>query len=39
MTVSRLEQAKLFLDFYFALWGAAKGQIWEDISGDHEFCD
>ena len=31
--MKRLEQAKLFLDFYFASWGAAKGEIWEAITG------
>jgi hypothetical protein len=25
-----LRQLKLFLDFYFAPWGAAKGEVWED---------
>lgn len=35
--MTRLEQAKLLLDFYFAPWGAAKGEIWETISGDRPF--
>lgn len=37
--MTKLEQAKLLLDFYFAPWGAAKGEIWEDISNDHPFTD
>lgn len=37
MNDKRLKQAKLLLDFYFAPWGAAKGEIWEGISGDAEF--
>lgn len=37
--MTRLEQAKLLLDFYFAPWGAAKGAVWEDVSGDREFSD
>lgn len=37
--MTRLEQAKLLLDFYFAPWGAAKGQVWEDISYDQPFDD
>ena len=35
--MTKLEQAKLLLDFYFAPWGAAKGAVWEDISGDKPF--
>lgn len=33
----KLEQVKLLLDFYFAPWGAAKGVVWEDVSGDKTF--
>lgn len=33
----RLRQVKLLLDFYFTPWGAAKGEIWEEITGDQEF--
>jgi hypothetical protein len=35
--MTKLEQAKLFLDFYFAPWGAAKGEVWELVSGDRPF--
>lgn len=31
--MDKLAQAKLFLDFYFAPWGAAKGEIWETEIG------
>lgn len=27
----QLRQLREFLDFYFAPWGAAKGEIWEDL--------
>lgn len=37
--MTKLEQVKLLLDFYFAPWGVAKGQIWEDISGGQPFED
>lgn len=29
----RLRQLNIFLMFYFAPWGAAKGSIWEDVIG------
>lgn len=37
--MNKLEQAKLFLNFYFAPWGAAKGEIWESITNDQPFSD
>lgn len=37
MTEKKLRQAKLLLDFYFAPWGAAKGEIWECVSHDRAF--
>lgn len=37
--MNKLEQAKLFLNFYFAPWGAAKGEVWETITNDKPFND
>lgn len=34
---TRLRQVSLLIDFYFAPWGAAKGEIWEALSNDREF--
>lgn len=28
----RLKQAQIFLNFYFAPWGAAKGEVWEALT-------
>lgn len=30
--MTKLEAARLLLDFHFAPWGAAKGAIWEEFS-------
>lgn len=33
----KLRDVNLLTNFYFAPWGAAKGEIWEDISDNKEF--
>ena len=33
----RLYATKLFLDFWFSPWGAAKGAQWESLSKDKAF--
>lgn len=37
--MTNLEQLHLFLKFHFAPWGAAKGEIWEEVSRDAEYSD
>lgn len=32
-----LEKAREIVELYFAPWGAAKGEQWEDLSGDQPF--
>lgn len=37
--MTKLEKLHLFLRFWFSPWGAAKGVIWEDFSGDVPFSE
>lgn len=39
MSEEKLRQAQLFLNFYFAPWGAAKGEVWEDVTHDRRFSN
>ena len=36
-TRAQVTEAKRIVDLYFAPWGAAKGEEWEEISGDQPF--
>ena len=35
----RLKKLQRFLNFWFAPWGAAKGEVWESFSGDRPFSE
>lgn len=37
--MDKLEKLALFMKFWFAPWGAAKGECWEGFSGDMPFQD
>jgi hypothetical protein len=39
MTEDKLRRLQTFLEFWFSPWGAAKGVIWEDLTGDRPFAN
>ena len=37
--MTKIEQLRLFLNFWYSPWGAAKGEVWEAFSHDRPFND